>query len=267
MTTGANVIPGNVLEIPALAKLISMKPYLEKILPNKMGADRMIMSAMSELKNNKDLNMCDPKSICGGILRIAQMGLEVGSTLGKVWLIPRDGEATLMLGYRGMLDLIRRSPDVFSIKSACVYENDLFEFEDGSTPHVKHVRKWTDRGELLGVFAIVIMKNGYFQFEMMSVPEVDAIREKSPGRYSPAWSKYYPEMAKKTVIRRLFKTAPSSIEITMALELDEKSEYGDQNLKSALKEFGIDDNESNVIDIQSQSQADRLADKISGMGE
>ena len=265
MTTGATTIPGNVSEIPALDKLIGMKPYLEKILPNEMSADRLIMSAVAELKSNPTLNKCDPKSICGGILRIAQMGLEVGSMLGKVWLIPRDGEATLMLGYRGMLDLIRRSPDVFSIKSACVYENDQFEFEDGSTPYVKHVRKWEDRGALLGVFSILIMKNGYFQFEMMSVAEVDAIKEKSPGKKSKAWVDYYPEMAKKTVIRRLFKTAPSSIEITTALELDEEAEYGDQNLKSALKEFGIDEAESNVVDIQ--SQADRLADRLAGIGE
>ncbi len=265
MTITTGVIANNILEIPALDRLMKMKSYLEKILPNEMSADRMIMSTIAELKNNKDLNKCDPKSICGGILRIAQMGLEVGSMLGKVWLIPRDGEATLMLGYRGMLDLIRRSPDVFSIKSACVYSNDLFEFEDGSTPNVKHVRKWTDRGTLLGVFAIVIMKNGYFQFEMMSKEEVDKIRYKSPGKNSGAWVNYYDEMAKKTVIRRLFKTAPSSIELTLAIELDEKSEYGDQNLKSALSEFGIEDNESNVIDIQSQS--DKLAEKISVMGD
>lgn len=263
MTTGA--VPQKKVEVPALGDLMRMKPYLEQILPNEMSADRLIMSTVAELKSNTTLNACDPKSICGGILRIAQMGLEVGSMLGKVWLIPKAGEATIMLGYRGMLDLIRRSPDVFSIKSACVYENDLFEFEDGSTPYVKHKRKWSDRGELIGVFSILIMKNGYFQFEMMSVEEVDAIRKISPGKNSPAWANYYPEMAKKTVIRRLFKTAPSSIEITMALELDEKAEYGDQNLKSALKEFGIEQEDSNVIDIQSQS--DKLADKLAGMGE
>ncbi len=263
--TGANPNLKQQPEVPAMESLMRMKPYLEKILPNEMSADRAIMSTISELKNNRDLNSCCPKSICGGILRIAQMGLEIGSVLGKVWLIPKNGEATLMLGYRGMLDLIRRSPDVFSIKSACVHENDLFEFEDGSNPHIKHIRKWSDRGALIGVFAIVIMKNGYFQYEMMSVEEVNKIRAKSPGKNSPAWINYYDEMAKKTVIRRLFKTAPSSIETTIALELDEKAEYSDQNLKGALKEFGIEDNESNVIDIQ--SQADRLADKIASAGE
>jgi recombination protein RecT len=263
MTTGAN--SNNSIEIPALDRLMKMKPYLEKILPNEMSADRSIMSAISELKNNPALNSCCPKSICGGILRIAQMGLEIGSVLGKVYLVPFNGEITLMLGYRGMLDLIRRSPDVFSIKSACVYSNDLFEFEDGSTPHIKHVRKWSDRGDLLGVFAIVIMKNGYFQYEMMSVEEVDKIRSKSPGRNSKPWINYYEEMAKKTVIRRLFKTAPSSIETIIAMELDEKAEYGDQNLKSALKEFGLNDEDSNVIAIQSQS--DKLAEKISNIGE
>ena len=265
MTTGANANLKQQIEIPALERLMKMKPYLEQILPNSMSADRSIMSAISELKNNPALNMCDPKAICGGILRIAQMGLEIGSVLGKVYLVPFNGDVTLMLGYRGMLDLIRRSPDVFSIKSACVYENDLFEFEDGSTPSIKHVRKWTNRGALIGVFAIIIMKNGYFQYEMMSVEEVEKIRQKSPGKNSKPWVNYFEEMAKKTVIRRLFKTAPSSVETIIAMELDEKAEYGDQNLKSALKEFGIEDDESNVIDIQSQS--DKLAEKISGMGE
>jgi len=255
-------------EIPAMDRLQKLKPYLDKILPEGMKSDRLIMSAVAELRNTPALNSCCPKSICGAILRVAHMGLEVNSLLGKVYLIPRKGEATLMLGYRGMMDLVRRSPDVLSVKAGCVYENDFFEFEDGTSPSIKHVRKWADRGLFLGVFAMVVLRNGYTQFELMSKEEVDKIKTRGVNAGgSGAWVTDYNEMAKKTVIRRLFKTAPSSMELGMAIELDEQYERKEQNLKAVLKECGVDDEDvdGEVVAEQPKTQQQKLIDKLTSM--
>jgi recombination protein RecT len=59
----------------------------------------------------------------------------------------------------------------------------------------------------------------------MSVPEIDSVRTRySKASQGKAWTDSYDEMAKKTVLRRLFKMLPVSIELAEALKReDEKS--------------------------------------------
>jgi recombinational DNA repair protein RecT len=76
-------------------------------------------------------------------------------------------------------------------------------------------------------------------------------------------------MAQKTVIRRILKLAPTSVQLNSALSFDEAEQYDGQNLevigRAAMVEANID---TNVFEIQqSSSQADKLVDKISSMGE
>ena len=73
----------------------------------------------------------------------------------------------------------------------------------------------------------------------MSRAQVDAIRAQSKAGNSGPWQTHYEEMAKKTVIRRLFKYLPVSIEIQKAVGLDEQAEAGidQQNASFAYGEI------------------------------
>ncbi|WVD66337.1 recombinase RecT [Orbus sturtevantii] len=64
------------------------------------------------------------------------------------------------------------------------------------------------------------------QFEVMTKSQIDKVKETSKAGDIGPWKTYYEEMAKKTVIRRLFKYLPASIEIQKAVVLDEKAEAG-----------------------------------------
>jgi len=61
---------------------------------------------------------------------------------------------------------------------------------------------------------------GGIQYDMMVKSEIDAIRKRSKsGEFGP-WVSDYGEMARKTVIRRLFKYLPVSVEMTRVMEID-----------------------------------------------
>jgi recombination protein RecT len=86
---------------------------------------------------------------------------------------------------------------------------------------------------------------------VMTKAEVDAHRD----RYSRAakegpWLTEYPEMAKKTVLRRLCKLLPASVELQTAVVLDERAEL---QLPQGLTDLAPDDEKK-----ESSSKLDAL---------
>jgi hypothetical protein len=75
------------------------------------------------------------------------------------------------------------------------------------------------------VIAVAKLRDGGRQFDVMTKAEVDAIRKRSLSGGNGPWVTDYEEMAKKTVIRRLFKMLPVSVEMQRAVSLDEQAEH------------------------------------------
>jgi len=242
--------------------LNQMQPYLDKALPGFMCSDRLIMLALAELRKNPNLNKCSPKSICGTIMTCAQLGLEPGLS-GMVYLIPRGEEATISLGYKGMIELAYRSERIVSVEAACVYEKDEFSMKRGTNPSIDHSPAVMERGAMIAVYAVVTMKNCTKQFDFMNIDDILKIKSRSKsGGYGP-WVTDFEQMAQKTVIRRLLKLIPSSVSLNAAICLDEENDRGEQRMKDIVEDI-LSENEknANVIDIQSQS--DKLIDKLGG---
>jgi hypothetical protein len=72
------------------------------------------------------------------------------------------------------------------------------------------------------------------QFDVMSRAEIDAIRKRSKSADDGPWVTDYAAMAIKTVVRRLFKFLPVSIEMQSAVSLDEMAENGVSQQNSAV---------------------------------
>lgn len=209
-----------------------IKSQIALALPKHMTADRMARIAITEIRRIPKLANCDQNSFLGAIMQCAQLGLEPGSALGHAYLLPFDNnkkritEVQLIIGYRGMIDLARRSGQIISLTARAVYENDEFSYAYGLTPDIKHIPCDGDQGAITHVYAVANLRDGGVQFEVMSKAQVDKIRSQSKSSGNGPWVTHYEEMAKKTAIRRLFKYLPVSIELQQAVMLDEKGEAG-----------------------------------------
>jgi len=226
--------------------LEQMKGEIARCLPKHLTPERMTRIALTELRKNPKMAECDPMSFIAAIMQASQLGLEPG-VLGSCYLIPfynnKKGitECTFMPGYRGFLDLARRSGQIISLVSRSVFSNDEFHYEFGLKEDIVHKPSMTDRGELVAVYAVALLKDGGHQFEVMSKKEVDQVREGSQSKGNGPWVTHYEEMAKKTVLRKLFKWLPCSVEMQKAVSLDEQQEIGNQNIKAAAsEEFDMD---------------------------
>lgn len=243
MTTNLQSIKGQA--VAAKAKPTTIQGFLEsykheiaRALPRHMTADRMARIALTECRKTPALMKCEPATLFGAVIQCAQLGLEPGGALGHAYLIPFENrkkgitEVQFIVGYKGMLDIARRSGQIVSISARTVHQNDKFTYRFGLDETIEHVPADGERGEMTHVYAVARLKDGGVQFEVMSRHEIERIRNASQGyktavkydRTDSPWISSFEEMAKKTVIRRLFKYLPVSIELAQAVALDERAE-------------------------------------------
>lgn len=119
-----------------LAKLLdspNIKAQIANALPKHITADRLARVAITELNRVPALKNCDPLSFMGAIMQCAQLGLEPSIGLGQAYLLPFKNknkgttECQFIIGYRGMIDLARRSGQMISLSACAVYEADEFD--------------------------------------------------------------------------------------------------------------------------------------------
>ena len=237
-----------------------IKAQMALALPKHMTSDRLARIALTEIRKVPTLAKCDQTSFLGAIMQCAQLGLEPGGALGHAYLLPFDNrkkgitEVQFIVGYRGMIDLARRSGQIVSLTARTVHENDEFSYQYGLSEDLKHVPATGERGALQYVYAVAKLKDGGVQFEVMSRSDIDKVRAQSKaGNYGP-WQTHYDEMAKKTVIRRLFKYLPVSIELATAVTMDEKADAGLGQDNSAILT-----GEYSTVD---ESQREHLPDNV-----
>jgi recombination protein RecT len=202
------------------AYLKKMEPEIARVMPKHMDVDRLLRIALTTIRTNPQLLECTIPSLLGAVMQAAQLGLEPG-LLGQCYIIPYGREATFIIGYKGMIDLARRSGNIKSIYAHEVYSNDEFEYEYGLHPSLTHRPVMNERGEFIGVYAVAHFMDGGYQFEFMSKEEIDRRRMRSRSYNSGPWVTDSEEMAKKTVIRHMFKYLPLSVEIMRSAAQDE----------------------------------------------
>ena len=148
----------------------------------------------------------------------SSLGLEPDGR--KVHLIPYGDKCQLIVDYKGLVDLARRSGEIADIHADVVCERDAFEYSFGTDSRLVHKPPLSNRGKPIAAYSFVRLKDGSSSYEVMNVEEIEAIRERSKAKDSGPWVTDWNEMAKKTVFRRHSKWLPVSAEFQEATERD-----------------------------------------------
>lgn len=210
---------------------------LEALLPKHFDSERMLKLALGALRTTPKLSSASLSSLLGSVVTCAQLGLEPNTPLGHAYLLPfdkrekRDGQwvtvetqVQVIIGYKGMLDLARRTGQIVSIAAHEVCQNDEFQLSYGLDEELVHRPAMRDRGAVIGFYAVAKLTGGGYSFEFMSTDEVNNIRDRSAEKnrakkdaswmpiITGPWADHYVEMGRKTALRRLFKYLPISVE-------------------------------------------------------
>jgi recombination protein RecT len=228
-------------QLPALKdRMANLRGMLERakgsmamIIPKHVTPERMIKLALVAASRTPRLLECTPESIVQGVMTSSQLGLDIGGPLGAAYLVPyknKNGkmEAQFIPGYRGLIDLARRSGQIMSIEARVVHEKDIFEFEYGLAPRLRHVpTPDAEPGKVMYAYAVARLKDSDPQVEVMTTRQLDGIRKRSRAANDGPWVTDTEEMYRKTVVRRLVKYLPMSVELATALELEDRAETGE----------------------------------------
>jgi len=215
--------------IRALLMSDGVRSQIAMAAPKHLTPERVVRIAMTSIQKTPKLLDCTRESLLGSILTCAQIGLEPDDVSGRAYLVPYGTTCTLIIGYRGIMELARRSGEIAKLEAKCVYEGDEFAFAYGTEGFIKHVpkqREMGDKADVTYVYALTKLVNGETQFEVMTKAEVEDIRKRSKAGNSGPWVTDWPEMAKKTVMRRLCKYLPSSPDLQSAITVDEQADRG-----------------------------------------
>jgi recombination protein RecT len=227
-------LPSEQPQPPTLAQRITgLQGQIALAAPRGVEAQQIVRDALTLLAKTPKLAECEPSSVLGGLMTMAQLGLRPG-VLGHGWILPfwnrRKGcnEATLVIGYQGLVELAYRSQQVEKITARTVYANDVFDVEYGLDERLVHKPAPGDRGEPVGYYATVRLRgSGGAMFYHMTHEQMCVYRDRfamardRTGKIVGPWRDHFEAMAHKTCLRQLAKFMPKGTDLATAFAVDD----------------------------------------------
>ena len=184
-------------------------------LPIEVTNDHIVRMAIAAVRASPGLAAATADSVLGAVIQSLQLGLEPGP-LEHVWIHPKTllnqsnlEVATFMLGYKGILELALRSPDVLSVDVQVVYDDELdgFAIEQGTEPGIWHrprfdVEPGTNRTPRCYYGVVHYAGGGRWQ-KLMTLADIEEARQDSGDPDGFFWFYRPRQMALKTVIRAM----------------------------------------------------------------
>ena len=235
-----------------------------------MTPDAMLRSFIQAAKTQNGLMYkADMRQVLGAMLSLSWLGLPPNTPLQYAHLIPfksgwnpilkRKEEyivIQVIIGYPGYIELATRSGHVSNIKGGLIYSSDQFSYEEGANKtfaHKPNIDIATEGLTPRAAYAIAYFKDGDYMPDVMSWPDVLAIRNRSqayqtalrakegaerenkrlPSTWTDApWVRDEHEMGRKTPVRRISKYLPKCPELRAGVAIEDAQDRG------AILDFG-----------------------------
>jgi len=191
-------------------KLVSV----ESALPKDFNRERFVQNCIAVMNETPQLAKINTAQTIQGLLKGAYLGLDFMNR--ECYLIPYGSSVQFQTDYKGEVKFTKKysTRKIMDIYAKVVREGDTFieEIKDGK-PSIDFRPLTFNKGNIIGAFAVVLFKDGGMMYEVMSVEDINNVRNNySKASQSKAWKNSFDEMCKKTVLRRLCKHIDTDFE-------------------------------------------------------
>ena len=214
-------------------------------LPKDFNRERFVQNCLAVMNETPQLAKINTAQTIQGLLKGAYLGLDFMNR--ECYLIPYGNSVQFQTDYKGEVKFTKKysTRKIMDIYAKVVREGDSFEevIIDGH-PSIGFKPLSFNDGEIIGAFAVVLYQDGGMSYEVMSVKDINAVRNNySKASQSKAWKNSFDEMCKKTVLRRLCKhidTDFESVEAHSAWEEGSGMDFASSAVPIGNKEEVID---------------------------
>lgn len=200
----------------------SIKKRFEEILGEK--APGFISSVINVVNGSTMLSKADPNSIIMSAAVAASLDLPINPNLGFAYIIPYGSRAQFQMGYKGFIQLAKRSGQYLKINAVEVRAGQLIKANHLTEEFEFDFDKGQD-GEVIGFVAYFKELNGFEKTVYWNVQKMitHAKRHsKSYGQSSSPWTTDFIAMGKKTVLKHTLSTYGTlSIQMQKAVNTDQ----------------------------------------------
>lgn len=174
----------------------------------------LTMIVMAAVTENPRLLQCSARSIIRALVTAARCKIRPGH-MGRGYLVPRKNKNTGQQeccfdpGYKGMIDIAKRTGEVKKIVANVVRKEDYFK-HDAANDHIEHEPNYDKQdSEIICAYSTATLKDGDKQNEVVSRSDLNKIRNASMAKSDTApWGQWEGEMSRKSAVRRLCKYLP-----------------------------------------------------------
>ena len=175
-------------------------------LPNGFNKARFVQNALALVNENPELGKYGASQIIAGLMKGAVLGLDFYAK--EAYLIPYGSKLNFQTDYRGSIKLAKKY-SIRPIKDIAAYvvrDGDIFDISnDGGNQSFTFKPKVFSNAPIVGAFAYAQFQDGGLLLDFMSLEEIENTRKQSKAKNSLPWERFFSEMAKKSVLRRLCK--------------------------------------------------------------
>lgn len=210
--------------------LAPMQQQLDAVLPKHLTGERMMQIIVNAIDRKPDIKECELSSVIGAIMQSSILGFKPVDSLGQVYFVPYNDRKTgkkylqMQIGYKGYIDLARRSGQIKMLYAHVVREGDHFKYEFGLEEKLEHIPGDNPDGEITHVYAVAHYKDGGYNFIVLTRSQIEKLRTRNPTQGavpSQAWKTDYDKMAMAKAIKQLSTFMPLSDEMQSAVASDE----------------------------------------------
>jgi recombination protein RecT len=162
----------------------------------------------------------DRASMIAAVTNVSAIGISLNPAKKQAYLVPRGGKVCLDISYMGLLDLAIASGSIQWGQAEVVCEEDTFTLRGFDKAPLHDFAPFSKtRGAVVGVYVVVKTASGDYLTDTMTIAEVMAIKARSETgkKDTGPWKTDFNEMAKKTVIKRAYKTWPKTDRLDTAI--------------------------------------------------
>lgn len=182
-----------------------------RALPPHVPAPKFVRALQTAITSTPDIAKCTERSVITECMKAAADGLVIDNR--EATLVKFGEVAKYIPMYQGLMKMARNSGEISTIAAIIVHKGDEFKYTPGLDDFPIHNIDWFgDRGEPVGAYSVVKLKDGCYIVEVMSKAQIMKIAAgtKNAGQYDCTKGASWAEWWRKTLIRRISKYMPRS---------------------------------------------------------